>query len=78
MHILAEGYFKIVILQSVDHTDPFQQVGLSALKLLVEQEMRQDGRPLIIGALELVLELCEITVLDWVRVRWRIMNMLQT
>ncbi len=56
---------EVIAFQGVDDANTFQNVGLLDFRLLMEQKMGHDGRPLIIGALEFVLETCEIAVLDW-------------
>ena len=54
LDILAEGDCKLLILQLVDHANTLQQAGLAEVGLLLEQEMRQDGGPFVVAALEFV------------------------
>jgi len=54
LDMLAEGDCKLLILQRVDHANTLQQVGLAEVGRLLEQEMRQDGGPFVVAALEFV------------------------
>jgi hypothetical protein len=65
LNVLAKSKMDVVVFQGVDHANAVKNVGLTELRLLLEQKMRHDGGPLIIGTLEFVFVAREIAVLDW-------------
>ena len=58
LNVLSEGKLEVLVFQGVYHADAMQYAGRSLRRLLLEQEMRQDGRPLIVAALEFVFQFC--------------------
>ena len=64
LDILAKGDLKLLILERVHHANTSQEVGAAGIGLLLEQEMRQDGGPFVVAALELLPQGCDMAMLD--------------
>ena len=65
LNMLLDGDLYLIIFDTRHHAHTIQDCGIFTFQLCLQQEMRQNGLPLSIAALELVLPLLNVTLFDW-------------